>query len=78
MVMGGVQKMKSEAQIHIKLLADRLAHALAGTRGRIVSIDSIRTLVALETTEWNSERLERASLDHRNGALIAGPSELFC
>jgi hypothetical protein len=69
--------MKTDPQIHAELLVDRLAHALAGTEGRTISVASIRTLVSLETAEWNRETSEQTSLEHQTGALIVGASELF-
>lgn len=37
-------------------LLGRLQAALAGSHGRDFSIDAVRSLVAMEVGEWNSER----------------------
>jgi hypothetical protein len=78
MVVGGVQMMKSDTQKHATLLVDQLSCALAGTNGRVVHIDSVRTLVALEVADWKHKTNQQASSGHSTDALIAGPSELFC
>jgi hypothetical protein len=70
--------MTSGPHRHSELLVERLSHALAGTSGRITTVDSVRSLVALEIAEWNRETCHQTSSEHQTGALIAGPSELFC
>jgi hypothetical protein len=44
-------------------LAGRLKLALAGTHGRDVLLGSVRSLVAIEVAEWNSERRQPATND---------------
>lgn len=57
-------------------LLARLSDALAGTHGRAVSLDAVRSLVDLEVQEWNADhcpqenkagaaRLEQPLLGHR-------------
>jgi hypothetical protein len=70
--------MKSHPKEHTELLVKRLRHALAGTKDRVISVDSLRSLVALEVAEWKHEATSQVSLNYEPGALIAGPSALFC
>lgn len=70
--------MKLNPQTRTELLVDRLAHALSGTMGRTISVDSTRNLVALEVAEWNYETCQQKSCARTTDALIVGPSELFC
>lgn len=37
-------------------LIGRLQDALAGTHGRELSVDAVRSLVSMEVSEWNNER----------------------
>ena len=41
-------------------LVNRLAHALSGTDGRDVTLDSLRSLVRLEVSEWRAETLDKS------------------
>ena len=47
-------------------LIDRLGHALAGTEGRQTNLDSLRTLVQMEVSEWRTEGLNASSSDAQN------------
>lgn len=46
-------------------LLSRLGDALAGTHGRVVSLDAVKSLVELEVQEWNADH---CSQDGRTGA----------
>jgi hypothetical protein len=55
-------------------LFGRLQSALVGSHGRDVSIDALRSLVALEVGEWNNDR--ETSPGSRDLPLIGHPIRL--
>jgi hypothetical protein len=70
--------MTSTSQKDVKLLVEKLAHALAGTSGRDMSVDAIRTLAAMEVTEWKNEVYPQPPSRQKSAPLIAGPIQLMC
>jgi hypothetical protein len=42
-------------------LLSRLGDALAGTHGRVVSLDAVKSLVDLEVQEWNADQCPQDS-----------------
>jgi hypothetical protein len=42
-------------------LLSRLGDALAGTHGRVVSLDAVKSLVDLEVQEWNADHCPQDS-----------------
>jgi hypothetical protein len=54
-------------------LLSRLGDALAGTHGRALSLDAVKSLVGLEVQEWNMDRCpddSRSGEGHRDTPLI--------
>jgi hypothetical protein len=64
--------MTVKPQGSVNNLVNRLAHALAGTEGRSVSIESLRSLADLEISEWKHEAGAQQPSDRQSTPLIAG------